>query len=40
MDMACSSAELPVTANLASYINFECPKGKTMTGIESFGLAF
>lgn len=33
MDMACSSSELPSTANLASYINFNCPKGKTMTGI-------
>ena len=38
--MACSSAPLPDTINLASYIGFSCPTGMKMTGINHLGLAY
>lgn len=39
-NMACSSASLPDTMNFASYIEFSCPKGMSMTSINQLGLAF
>ena len=38
--MACSSASLPDTMNLATYIDFKCPTGMTMTGLNHLGMAF
>lgn len=39
-DLACQAAVLPDTSNKASYINFACPKGKTIQGLKHFGMAF
>jgi hypothetical protein len=39
-DLDCKSAFLPDTENGASYINFACPTGKTITGLKHFGMAF
>lgn len=39
-DTSCSSAPLPDTGNLASYIAFECKNGRTMTSLQHFGIAY
>ena len=36
----CASANLPETANSASYIGFKCEQGKRLTSLHHFGLAF
>jgi len=39
-DLDCTSAVLPDTSNKASYMNFACPRGKYITGLRHFGMAF
>ena len=40
LDLTCVSGNLPNTKNKASYINFKCPKGKSVTELKHFGLAY
>ena len=40
LDLSCVSGNLPNTKNKASYVNFKCPKGKTVTELKHFGLAY
>jgi hypothetical protein len=39
-DLSCSAAQLPETYNSASYISFKCDKGKKITNLTHFGLAY